>query len=171
MKLEEQITIRASVDTVWPMLADPAHWAQWHNKLVELRRDATGPLRGGEHFHATFQLKRRPRPCQVQVRECLPPTRLALREEYEHQQRFRHVDITFELHPDGEGTRVCQQLDLRGTGIPWVLRAFIWWIHRFGRPVGLSPLERLRQLIERENPQLPAFVATAHPERRACASG
>ena len=163
LRLNETALIQADIDVVWANLADPACWPLWHQKILAVERHGHHPLMLGETFPATFQLKRRTLPSQIEVRQCEPPHLLVLRQSYEHGRRFRYADVAFVLDLDEGGVRLTQSVDLKGTGTPWLLRLLVWWIHHYGRPTSISPVEQLKRVIETQNAQHPNFVGQIFP--------
>ena len=148
MKITERIVIEASPDRVWSWLADPALWARWNPKVKQVTRSRTGPLVAGEMFAADFALNGQATTGQVEVRVFEPFQRLALQHHVDVQGRARSLSVEFALTAKGADTRLVQTTDFSGAGIPWPVRMLIAIIDRFGRPVGRTHLEGLKQLAE-----------------------
>ena len=152
MKLRESILIPSPLERIWATIVDPATWPAWNPKIQSVRRSNYGPVVVGEQFHAVFKLGQMETPSEIEVVASEPPARLALRQHYESGRRSRSVEIVFQLEPTERGVRLTQTVDLAGAGIPWPIRLLIWWITRFGRAVGPSPLDSLKRLAEQAPP-------------------
>src|SRR5689334_2733808 len=106
MKIHDSIEIAAPVEVVWPLLADPEQMAAWHVKLVSVRRTATGPVRNGERFAATYSMSRRQGQCETEVIRCQPPVELTYRHHVKMGEQPAYVDEHFELKDNGQTTRL-----------------------------------------------------------------
>lgn len=144
MPLKESIEIQAGRETVWALIADPASWPGWNEKIQTVQRSHRGDVFPGERFQASFRIGSKVTPSEVEVITAEPCARLVIRQHYSFNNRMRSVDIAFDLESARSGTRITQRVDMRHTVIPWPIRFLISCIHRFGRPNGNSPLEELR---------------------------
>lgn len=82
MKVHESIKIAAPPQTVWAHVANPQAMADWHVKLVEVRRTGTGPVYAGERFGTTYIMSRKKQNRQqvdAEVLRCEPWSTLVLR--------------------------------------------------------------------------------------------
>jgi uncharacterized protein YndB with AHSA1/START domain len=156
LKLSESTVITAPREIVWGFVTDPHHWLAWNARVKQVRRDRRGPVADGERFGAVFQLDGSSGDSQVEVSRCEPPGRLVLRQHYEWKRRPREIGIAISLTTVADGCRVVLETDLSRTGTPWLVRLLVWWVGRFGRPVGPSPLEELKRLAEAARPSLAA---------------
>lgn len=148
MKLRETAKIRASRETVWQLIADPAQWAAWNEKLVSFQRARTGPVVAGEQFSSRWTLNQNERQTNVLVLSVTPMEKIHLRQEFEFKNRTRHIDLIFAISGHAPRLRLDLSLDPAGSGAPLILRALMWFIQRFGKPVGTPFLENLRRLAE-----------------------
>ncbi len=150
MKVRESIDIVANAQDVWAHLIDPQRLADWHVKLIEVRRTSRGPAYLGERFGTTYIKSRKKQNHQDSVAEvlrCEPSCLLALRHFIDEPGQTGHVDEMFELEPlSGKGgTRVNHSVDFARAGMPLWVRALMWCITRTGTPSGegvLAPLKR-----------------------------
>jgi uncharacterized protein YndB with AHSA1/START domain len=154
-KVHETIDIAAPPAAVWEQLVDPQRMADWHAKLVEVRRTGTGPVRVGERFSTTYiasKKKQNRKEAEAEVLRCEPWTTLSLRHHFQERGRTGHVDETFELQPRAEGreTHILQMVDFGGAGMPLWVRALIWCITRTGERSGEGILEPLKRVCEGE---------------------
>ena len=151
VKVYEAIDISAPPLAVWAQIADPQRMADWHAKLLEVRRKSTGPVYPGERFETTYAMSRtrsKHSHAEAEVLRCEPGTTLVLRHHFAEKGERRHVDESYVLQPRAEGrqTRVEQSVDFGGAGMPLWVRALMWCITRTGEPRGegiLAPLKRV----------------------------
>jgi len=133
----DSIEIAASLEEVWPFVADPVGQATWNEKIVEVRRHSDQAVRLGETFGMTYRMSGKDTPNEVHFRH-----------QYRWKSRFRYAVEKYRLQQQGDCVEVTQEIDLSETGIPWFFRALIWFISRFGKSVGKSNMERLKAAIE-----------------------
>jgi uncharacterized protein YndB with AHSA1/START domain len=148
VNLRERITIKAAPERIWNLLADPAHWTKWNQKFVSIRRGRNGTVVPGEQFSMVSRLKRRDEPSEIMVREVMPLRRVTVLQLFTHQNLSRHVEVNLELSASDGGIQVTQTVDHKHAGIPFIFELLIWFVHRFGKPVGEGPLQRLKNLAE-----------------------
>jgi uncharacterized protein YndB with AHSA1/START domain len=146
--LRERITIKAAPERIWTLLADPAHWGLWNPKFISIIRSRSGSVVPGEQFSMVTRMKRGDTPSEIMVREVMPLRRVKVHQVFSQKNRTRHVEVNLELSSKNGGIEVTQSLDHRHAGIPLVFQLLLWFIHRFGKPVGAGPLERLKSLAE-----------------------
>ena len=94
-----------------------------------------------------LRLKRGESASEVLVREVMPLRRVSVKQLFTQRSRSRHVDVELELSARDGGIQVTQTLNHRNA-VGFVVNLLIWFIHRFGKPVGIPPLERLKSLAE-----------------------
>jgi uncharacterized protein YndB with AHSA1/START domain len=151
--VHESIEISAPPAVVWAQLVDPQLMAAWHAKLVEVRRDGSGPVCVGERFGTTYiqgRKKQNRKDAKAEVLVSDACTTLALRHHLTHRGAEHYVDETYQLHPrdGGRGTLVEQSVDFSRSGLPLWARALIWCITRTGEPKGEGILEPLKRACE-----------------------
>jgi uncharacterized protein YndB with AHSA1/START domain len=148
VKLRESITIAAPAEQVWPYIVDPVKWSAWNQKLIWMRRARTGPVIPGEQLSTKWRLKRREDINEITVRLVEPMKKMVLRHSFQHRNRTRMLEITFSLEEKNSKTKLTQIVDHAEAGIPLVFQALIWFIHRSGKSVQMSGLEKLKTLVE-----------------------
>jgi uncharacterized protein YndB with AHSA1/START domain len=153
MQVYESSEVAAPPQTVWEHVTDPQRMADWHEKLVEVRRTARGPLYAGERFGTTYVMSKkrtRQQVAETEVLRCEPWTTLVLRHHLQGDGRTGYVDETFQLLPQdgGRTTRVEHAVDFAGAGLPLWMRAIMWCVTRTGRPQGEGILEPLKRACE-----------------------
>jgi uncharacterized protein YndB with AHSA1/START domain len=153
VNVHESIAIAAPPAVVWAQIADPQRMADWHAKLVEVRRSGRGPIRVGERFGTTYiesRKKQNRKDAEAEVLRCEPWTTLVLRHLFTHNGKAQHVDETYQLHPldAGRGTFVEHTVDFSHSGLPLWARALMWCITRTGEQRGEGILEPLKRTCE-----------------------
>jgi uncharacterized protein YndB with AHSA1/START domain len=106
MEIEKSIVIARPIQEVWDYIADARNDHQWCEKVEEVHQevgDGPGPDAQYTVTHRPIRLKG-PKKLDVSVEEYSPPTRLRLREEDDDGV----FNVTYELEPAGEETRVTQ---------------------------------------------------------------
>jgi len=128
MELETTIVIARPIQEVWDHIADARNDPQWCDKVEEVRQevgDVPGPNARYRVIHRPIRLKK-PKELTVSVEEYTPPSRMRLREEDDDGV----FNITYELEPADEGTRLTQR--------DWIE----WKIPRFHRPIARRMVSR-----------------------------
>ena len=148
MKITERIVIRAAPQRVWRWLADPALWPQWNPKVKRVNRSRTGAMVAGEVFEADFVLGGKTTTGNVEVKVFEPFQRLVLQHWVDVRGRVGSLGVEFALNAEGADTHVVQTTDFSASGLPWLVKMLIGIMNRFGRPVGRSHLDQLKQLGE-----------------------
>jgi uncharacterized protein YndB with AHSA1/START domain len=142
----EEIDIAASVDVVWPLVADPVRMATWQPKIALVTPITTGEARLGARYRIVFRMNGREQPFTTTIETFEPPVRVVF---LHVGQKERKVRETFDLAPADNGfTNVRHEIDLSDSGIPWYWRPVIAFITRFGQPQGNGPLEHLKRHVE-----------------------
>lgn len=138
---------------VWAHVADPQAMADWHVKLMEVRRINRGPLYVGERFGTTYIMSRKKQNQQqseAEVLRCEPWSTLVLRHHMLEPGRTGSVDETYQLSPRDEGreTFVEHTVDFAEAGMPLWVRTLMWCITRTGTPSGEEVLDPLKRACE-----------------------
>ena len=155
MKVHESIEIDAPPQAVWEQIVDPQLLADWHVKLLEVRRSGKGPVYVGERFGTTYiesRKKHNAKEAEAEVLRCEPWTTLQFRHHFQHKGRSGHVEETFQLSPRnrGQSTLVEHSVDFAGAGLPLWVRALMWCITRTGEPSGEGVLDPLKRTCEKQ---------------------
>ena len=139
-----------SPEQVWPYVADPGLIPFWNEKLVKVTRSIHGTVQTGEVFEARYRMSRSGGVSRVMVTRCQPMELV----EYHHAVtsfgKQAEVVERYELTPHASGCRVRQTIELGPGTIPWWAVPIVWLLARFGRPRGMSAMEKLAELAERE---------------------
>jgi len=149
MTMSDSIRISATLEQVWPFVADPVGHAIWNEKVVEVRREADQTVRQGERFGMTYRMSGKDQESEVEVIACNPRHEVQFRHQYSWKSKYRYATEIYRLKHLGDQVEVTQEMDMSETGIPWIFRALIWFISRFGKSVGQSNMERLKEAVEK----------------------
>jgi len=128
MDLEATIMIDRPIQEVWDHIADLRNDPAWCKKLEsveQLSGDRPGPDARYRVMHRPVPL-RKPKELMVTVEEYAPPSRMRLREEDDDGL----FDVTYELEPLGNGTRLTQRDRID------------WKIPRFQHPIARRMVSR-----------------------------
>jgi carbon monoxide dehydrogenase subunit G len=148
MKLSDSVVIHAPPQRVWNAIVDPVTWPDWNPKVVNVVRTNPGPLEVGEIFNADFRLSGPVLPSQIKVRVLNPLRQLTVKQRPEGRHRSTSVKIDYEIEMEGTSTRVTQTTDITEAGLPFFARWFMWFVTRFGKAAGPSPLDGLKKRLE-----------------------
>ena len=148
MKLRNRIVIAAGAQAIWPYIADPIQVSRWNPKLVSIDRDREGPVRDSERYRVIFQMRGKERESEVVVVSQRPYSHLHIQYYEDLMNREQYVEETYDLQPVRDGTRLTQVIDMGRVKMPLLLRWLGQLILWFGKPVGPTHLEQLRQLVE-----------------------
>ncbi|NOY43716.1 MAG: hypothetical protein GXP26_18005 [Planctomycetes bacterium] len=146
--LNESIKVSASLDEIWPFVADPIGQATWNGKVSDVRRESNQPVRLGEWFGVTYRMSGKGRDSEVEVIACDPPREVHFRHHFQWKSRNLQVDERYNLRQQGDQVEVTQRIDLSRAGIPWFFRLLIWLIGRFGKWSEQSSMEKLKEVVE-----------------------
>lgn len=149
--MRDRITIAATIDRVWPYVADPELMASWNPKLVGIDRERVGVALLGERFQFTYRMSGKSLPMQVTVVELQAPVHLLLQHVQDPARPDRFVLEEYHLAERDGKTTLRQRIHYAKAGLPLWLRPLIWLINTFGRPTGKRYLEELRDLVEAES--------------------
>lgn len=152
MTLRDAIVIRSSPGAVWEIVADPALTSLWNPKCVACDH-RQGLVAEGSHYRVRFRMKGPEQEARCDVIACVPGALLTTRYSGEGFGNGGFVDETFRLDVTGGGTRLRHAVDLRRSGIPWMVRVAVAVIAVCGYKVGRPLLENIRELAESPSPR------------------
>ncbi len=144
--------IEARTDEVWEYVGSPEMWPFFHVKVGECsqigtRRDELGAL-----YEIEFRLGSRTNMTRCEILEYrigrLITVESTLPEGNQTTGREQFALLTYELLDLGSRTRVMERVEFSGARIPFVLRALVWLLSRFGDPAGETTLMRLKRIVE-----------------------
>jgi uncharacterized protein YndB with AHSA1/START domain len=146
MNLRERTAIDRPAALVWHYIVTPELFQQWNDKIVAI--EARGAFQLGQRFSTQYEMSRKPLQCWSQVTRLEEGHLLELRHGNCSGQGIRRdievvERVTLE-EKDGH-TIVTKDVTIRNSGVIWFVVPLIWFINRFGKPVGK---DRLRELCE-----------------------
>jgi uncharacterized protein YndB with AHSA1/START domain len=107
MEIERMIVIERPTEEVWDYIADLRNDPQWCDKVRSVEQvEGGGPGPGARYvvMHRPIPM-RKAKELAVTIEEFDPPHRMRIREEDEDGV----FDVTYELEPAGDGTRLTQR--------------------------------------------------------------
>lgn len=141
VRVEEEIRIAQSPESVWAVVADPRNDPRWCRSVKSV--DLVGERRWCV-MHTPIPL-RPPRELALEQLKADPPHRLVLRQE----DAAAVFDVEYRLEPAQTGTRFTQVSEFAWKSLPRVLHPM------FGRAVRREvrgQLRALKTLLERDGP-------------------
>ena len=144
MILKERTEIDRPAAHVWRFIVTPELFLQWNDKVVEM--EARGAFQLGQHFHTRYEMSRKQLQCWSQVTR-LEEGRLLELQHGNCSGKGVHGDIKvverITLEEKGDSTIVTKDVLMTNHGIPWFFIPLIWFINRFGKPVGKDKLKEM----------------------------
>ena len=129
---------------MWPHVIRSESFQKWNTKISAM--DVTGEFRLGQPFTTHYQWKAKPLQCVSRATEIQEGRVLELRHsapsgpgippDMEIIERITLVEF-------GGRTTVTKIVTVTNHGIPWFVMPLIWFVSRFGTPVGPDPLKSL----------------------------
>jgi len=144
MRFRERTEINRPVVHVWRFVITPELFLQWNDKVVEM--EARGTFQLGQHFHTRYQMSGK----QLQCWSALTAIEEGRLLELQHGNcsgKGVHGDIKvierITLEEKHGRTVVIKDVHMMNHGIPWFVVPLIWFIRRFGKPVGRDKLKEM----------------------------
>lgn len=144
VKLRERTEIARLPADVWPFIVTAELFRQWNEKIVDI--EATGQFRQGQSFITRYRMSGREMQCLSKVIALEPGLLLELRHgNCSGKGMRRELDVVerITLSEKRGRTIVKKEVDLRNSGLPWFMIPVLWFINRFGKPVGRNKLKDL----------------------------
>jgi uncharacterized protein YndB with AHSA1/START domain len=136
-------TIERSPEDVFDYIADVSRHAEWSPKPFRVE-GSTGPVKAGDTFASVGAIPGdKNHRNEVTVTECSPPRRLVL----DSLEKNEHFVNTFELEPQGSGTRLTRTMDAPRPPFP-VSVLFPLIMAAFIRPDVQKGLRNLKAKLE-----------------------
>jgi hypothetical protein len=144
MHLRERTETDRPAAYVWRFVITPELFIQWNDKVVEI--EARGTFQLGQRFHTRYQMSGKQLQCWSQV-TMLEEGRLLELQHGNCSGKGVHGDIKvierIMLADKGGRTIVTKDVHMMNHGIPWFFVPLIWFITRFGKPVGKNKLKEM----------------------------
>ena len=144
MRLRERTEIERPVARVWPYVIRPEYFQRWNPKISSM--DARGEFRLGQPFTTHYRWRAKELQCVSIATEIQDGRVLTLRHSSPVGPGIRRDMEILErvtLEEAGGRTIVTKVVDVEHHGVPWLLLPLIWFVSRFGRPVGPNPLKTM----------------------------
>lgn len=146
MRIRERTEIDRPAAHVWRFVITPELFLQWNDKVVEM--EARGAFQPGQRFHTRYQMSGKQLQCWSAV-TAIEEGRLLELQHGNCSGKGVHGDIKvierITLEEKHGRTTVTKDVHMMNHGIPWFVVPLIWFITRFGKPVGKN---RLKELCE-----------------------
>ena len=140
----ESIEIARSPEDVFRYVTDPDHLRDWQASVVDVKKEAEGPMHAGSKVVVTRQIKGRTRPMTQEFGELEPPRHWTVRGV---DSPIRgNVDGTDEPIDGGNRSRVTIRLDFEGHGIGKVLVPLV--VRRMAAKEMPENMQRLKERLE-----------------------
>ena len=144
MRIRQRTVIDRPAAQVWRHVIRPESFRRWNDKVSGL--DAVGEFRVGQPFTTHYLWHGKALQCASIATDIQAERLLELRHtavvgpgvppQLEIRQRIT-------LHPRGARTAVTKVVAIDNDGMPWYLRALVWFVTRFGAPTDADPLKAL----------------------------
>jgi uncharacterized protein YndB with AHSA1/START domain len=146
MHIRERTGIGRPAAEVWPHIVTPEDFQKWNAKVVSM--EARGTFQLGQRFVTHYMWRNKQIQCQsVAVR--IEEGRLL---ELRHSSPIgrglnRELEVIERVTLEDQGARsvVTQDVHFRNHDLPWFLVPLMWFVTRFGKPVGRN---RLKEMCE-----------------------
>jgi hypothetical protein len=150
MKLFDQIYIDASPSSVWQVLGDLNMMELWNPKCVHCQA-GKGPFVTGYTYQAIFMLGRGPeRKVECMIEEYQQDKLLTIRYSGNIFKVWGYVTETYLLSAQNRGTDVKQIVDFTNSGVPFIIRLLMKFIHTAGHSADKSSLKGIKELAEQK---------------------
>lgn len=139
----------ASVNEIWEILKDPENMPAWNPKCRDCR-GVPENIVPGSCFEAIFVLGGKSNNAFCEVADYRPSEKITIRfsgPAFKTNRNF--VDETFLFIP--KSPRRClvrHEVDFSYSGLPFIIKFLMWFIHMFGFKAGPGPLDGIRDLLE-----------------------
>jgi uncharacterized protein YndB with AHSA1/START domain len=144
MRFRERTEINRPVVHVWRFVITPELFLQWNDKVVEM--EARGTFQLGQHFHTRYQMSGKQLQCWSAL-TAIEEGRLLELQQGNCSGKGVHGDIKvierITLEEKHGRTVVIKDVHMMNHGIPWFVVPLIWFIRRFGKPVGRDKLKEM----------------------------
>jgi len=149
MRLNDSIIIAASADRVWEYLRSPELWNLFDDKVHGCRLTSGQDGRIGAVYDIERRLGTRVTTMRGSICELQPCRTICTREMMPDSDEPAAV-ITYRLDDLGSSTRVTALAEIRLPRMNVCFRALIWFVSRFGSPLGETALMKLKRIVETE---------------------
>lgn len=142
MKLRDRIRLTADLEDVWRWVGRFEDWPLFIEKIQRLES------LGADRYRAHFRMKSGERCFELEIVDRAPLESITV----EAVDRERRLALSYELRERGGEVIVTETQTIP---IPWFVAPLVWFLHRFGKPVGPTNLQCLAQLVLSARAQTP----------------
>ncbi len=151
MLFQESIAIAASPNRVWKFVGSPERWGQFDAKVEGCELVSSQGGRIGSVYTVIRRMDAKTTPTRCEIVNLQHGKRIEVSEEaVDPNGPVSSAVFTYELNDLGTSTKVTARAEISFPRMNILLKALVWFISRFGRPNGETPLIKLRRIVEAE---------------------
>lgn len=152
MKQHSYIDIADTPEVIWPVVADAEWLAGWNEKIVSVKALGSSRPALAANYEFTFQMSKSSATtvCEATLSQFKPHELVEWTYFGTYKQKHWQVVDRFRLKVRGNQTRLYRDLDISQAPLPTWIRPLVWLVFKFGRPVGQTNLQRIKELVEVE---------------------
>lgn len=146
MHIRERTVINRPAAEVWPYIITPEVFQRWNEKVSSM--EARGRFQLGQRFVTHYTWKNKQIQCQSVALRIEEGRLLELRHSSPIGKGLNHDLEVVEwvtLEDGGVRSVVTKDVYFRHHDLPWFLVPLVWFVTRFGKPVGKN---RLKEMCE-----------------------
>jgi uncharacterized protein YndB with AHSA1/START domain len=149
MILRDQIIIEKPAMEVWPYIENPERMMSWNPKIKKVTLASWDGRPGvGFRYGVLYEMSGKVGEMEAEVTTYEPPFRLVIRQTGGRLSEKAYVEEIYELSEESGRTLLRQKVIMHHSGVNIFFRLLIFFITRFGRPVGKTYLTTLKELVE-----------------------
>lgn len=152
MLIREDVVTSATPERAWELIRDPAVHGLWNQHIVGTEIFGSGTPEIGLRYRVTYELSGRRNELDAQITEFMPGERWVARLEErlkgDGRNFERNMVESYVLTRSGGKTHVRHEVHIHHDGVHPLLKALIWFVMKFGRPVGQPMMDKFRELAE-----------------------
>lgn len=148
MKLHDKIIIEAPAVNIWPILLEPEFLPEWNDKIVAVKPIGSSQAILHAQFHFTFRMSKKETDCTGTLTALEYPHHITWRFDSLDSKNPWSVIDDAELREESGHTQLKRTVDLSKAPIPLIFRPLVWLILTFGRPTGVTNVEKIKALAE-----------------------
>ncbi len=147
MTIRDSVDINAPVDVVWLWVQNPENMGRWNPKVQKVTA-MSPPYRLGYKYGIMYAMNNKVTEYSAEFVEFDPPFRLTIRLSTTMMDQSFFVEEKYLLESRNNATHLSQEIVVHDSKVNVFWNILIWFITRFGKPVGERYLEKLKSLVE-----------------------
>ena len=147
MTIRDSVDINAPVDVVWPWVQNPENMARWNPKVQKVTA-MSPPYTLGYKYGIMYEMNNKVTEFSAEFVEFDPPHRLTIRLSTTMMDQSFFVEEKYVMEAHNGSTHLTQEVIVHDSSVSIFWSILVWFIMRFGKPVGERYLEKLKALIE-----------------------